>query len=123
MGVAREAFPITKDHRVAVVGAGPAGMTCGYYLAKAGYLADVFESQPVAGGMLAIALPEFRLPREIIEEEIRYINNCGVKIHHNSPIDARRTINDLGISKESSLSGAAPVLPSPAPAVHRKWLP
>ena len=95
IGPEREPFPVSKSQKIAVVGAGPAGLSCGYYLAKAGYLVEVFESLPVAGGMLGIALPEFRLPREVIEEEIRYIQNCGVKIHYNSPIDTRHTINDL----------------------------
>jgi len=95
IGTEREPFPVTESQKVAVVGAGPAGLSCGYYLARAGYPVEVFESQPVAGGMLGIALPEFRLPRRVIDEEVRYIQNCGVTIHYNTPIDARRTINDL----------------------------
>ncbi len=95
IGPERDPFPVTRSQQVAVVGAGPAGLSCGYYLAKAGYRVEVFESQPVAGGMLGIAIPEFRLPREVIEEEVRYIQNCGVAVHYNSPIDAKHTINDL----------------------------
>ncbi len=80
---------------MAVVGAGPAGLTCAYFLAKMGYPVTVFEAQPVAGGMLGIAVPEFRLPREVIQAEIDYIASCGVEIVYDSPIDARHTVNDL----------------------------
>ncbi len=95
IGPEREPFPVTRKQTVAIVGAGPAGLTCAYYLAKSGYKVTVFESQDRGGGMLGIALPEFRLPREIIEKEIAYIENCGVAIHYNAPIDAKHTVNDL----------------------------
>ncbi|MCF8095298.1 MAG: SLBB domain-containing protein, partial [Desulfobacteraceae bacterium] len=61
-GSDREPFPVTQNEKVAIVGAGPAGLTCAYFLAKLGYQTKVFEAQPVGGGMLNIALPEFRLP-------------------------------------------------------------
>jgi len=95
IGVEREPFPITRKEKVAVVGAGPAGLTCAYFLAKMGYQTCVFESQPVGGGMLGIAVPEFRLPRKVIEDEINYIKNCGVEIFYDSPVDAKHTVNDL----------------------------
>jgi len=95
IGPDRKPFPVTKDEKVAVVGAGPAGLTCAYFLAEMGYEASVFEAQSVSGGMLGIAVPEFRLPRQVIEEEIQYIKNSGVKIHYDSPIDANHTLNDL----------------------------
>jgi len=95
IGPEREPFPVTRTEKIAIVGAGPAGLTCAYYLAKMGYQTTVFEAQPVAGGMLGIAVPEFRLPRKVIEEEIQYIENCGVEIRYNSPIDAKHTFNDL----------------------------
>jgi NADH-quinone oxidoreductase subunit F len=95
MGKAREPFPVTEDKKVAVVGAGPAGLTCAYFLAKMGYGVTVFEGQSVAGGMLGITVPEFRLPRKVIQEEIDYIESCGVEIRYNAPIDARHTVNDL----------------------------
>ncbi len=95
IGPEREPFPMTHREKVAIVGAGPAGLTCAYFLAKMGYQTTVFEAQPVAGGMLGIAIPEFRLPRKVIETEIQYIANCGVEIRYNSPIDAKNTFNDL----------------------------
>ncbi len=88
-------FPVTIDQKVAVVGAGPAGLTCAYFLAKLGYGVTVFEAQAVAGGMLGLTVPEFRLPRHVIQEEIEYIESCGVEIRYNAPIDARHTVNDL----------------------------
>ncbi len=92
----REApFPVTRAEKVAVVGGGPAGLTCAYFLAKMGYRATVFEAQPIGGGMLGLAIPEFRLPREVIQGEIDYIESCGVTILNNTPIDARHTVNDL----------------------------
>ncbi|MGM0787679.1 MAG: FAD-dependent oxidoreductase, partial [Thermodesulfobacteriota bacterium] len=94
-GADREPFPVTRAEKVAIVGAGPAGLTCAYFLAKLGYKTRVFEAQPVGGGMLNIALPEFRLPREVIETEINWIENAGVEIEYNSPIDANHTLNDL----------------------------
>lgn len=94
-GAEREPFPVTRKEKVAIVGAGPAGLTCAYFLAKLGYETRVFEAQSVAGGMLNIALPEFRLPREVIDIEIKWIENAGVTIEYNSPIDANHTLNDL----------------------------
>ncbi len=95
IGPQREPFPVVHKEKIAIVGAGPAGLTCAYFLAKMGYQTTVFEAQSVAGGMLGIAVPEFRLPRKVIEEEIQYIENCGVEIRYNSPIDAKHTFNDL----------------------------
>jgi len=95
IGKAKEPFPVTKDQKVAVVGAGPAGLTCAYFLSKIGYEVTVFEAQPVAGGMLGITVPEFRLPRRVIQAEVAHIESCGVRICYNSPIDARHTVNDL----------------------------
>ena len=95
IGKAKEPFPVTKGQKVAVVGAGPAGLTCAYFLAEMGYMVTVFEAQSVAGGMLGIAVPEFRLPRKVIQAEVDYIESRGVEIRYNSPIDARHTVNDL----------------------------
>jgi len=95
IGKAKEPFALTKDQKVAVVGAGPAGLTCAYFLAEMGYGVTVFEGQSVAGGMLGIAIPEFRLPRKVIQAEVEHIESCGVEIRYNSPIDARHTVNNL----------------------------
>ena len=75
-----------RDEKIAVVGSGPGGLTCAYYLALEGYKVTVFESQPVAGGMLALGIPEFRLPRDILNYEIDRIKKLGVEIKTNTTI-------------------------------------
>jgi len=75
-----------REERIAVVGSGPGGLTCAYYLALEGYKVTIFESLPVAGGMLAIGIPEFRLPKNILEYEINRIKKLGVEIKTNTTI-------------------------------------
>ena len=69
-----------RGGKVAVVGAGPAGLTCGYFLALLGREATVFDALPVAGGAMAVAIPAYRLPRDVLQREIDYIRRCGVKL-------------------------------------------
>ena len=90
-----EPYPQTKNQRIAVVGAGPTGLSCAYFLAQMGYLVTVFEALPLGGGMVSIAIPDFRLPREVIENEIQYIAKRGVEIKYNTPINVNFTVEDL----------------------------
>lgn len=76
----------SKGKRVAIVGAGPSGLTCAYYLAIEGYDVDVFEALPVAGGWLAVGIPEYRLPKDVLKAEIKVIEDLGVKIHLNTRV-------------------------------------
>ena len=92
---APEPFPQTQHQKVAVVGAGPTGLSCAYFLAQMGYPVTVFEALPVGGGMLSVAIPEFRLPRKVIQEEIDCIAKCGVDIKYNTPINVNFTVEDL----------------------------
>ena len=87
--------PPPKSEKVAIVGAGPSGLSCAYHLALKGYKAVIFESSPAAGGWLRYGIPAYRLPREVLDREVDYIKRCGVEIHYNSPIGGDRTINDL----------------------------
>ncbi len=68
-----------KAEKVAVIGSGPAGLTCAYYLAREGYPVTVFEKAPVLGGMLALGIPEYRLPRRAVDGEIQIIRDMGVE--------------------------------------------
>ena len=70
----------TKEQRIAVVGSGPTGLSCAYYLALEGYDITVFEALPASGGMLRFAIPEYRLPRNILDYDIKAITDAGVKI-------------------------------------------
>jgi len=76
----------TRNHRVAVVGSGPAGLGCAHDLALMGYDVTVFEALPELGGMLRYGIPEYRLPRGVIDREIAAIEKLGVTFHTNKPI-------------------------------------
>jgi len=69
-----------RDERVAVVGSGPAGLTAAYFLAREGYPVTVFEKLPVAGGMMAVGVPEYRLSKEVLADEVKQIQDLGVEI-------------------------------------------
>ncbi len=75
-----------NTQRVAVIGAGPAGLTAAHDLALQGYNVTVFEALPVAGGMLAVGIPDYRLPRAVLDAEIARIQALGVEIRLNTPI-------------------------------------
>ena len=83
---ARRDAPTGK--RVAVVGAGPAGLTAAYYLTKQGHGVTVFETLPFAGGMMRFGIPEYRLPRDVLESEIREIEKTGVEIRINARVES-----------------------------------
>jgi len=72
-----------RGEKVAVVGSGPAGLTCAYHLAKLRYRVTVFEALPIAGGMLRVGIPKYHLPKEILDREIAFIESCGVEIKTN----------------------------------------
>ncbi|GAB4575407.1 MAG: FAD-dependent oxidoreductase [Anaerolineae bacterium] len=82
-----EPIPPQFDQRVAIIGAGPCGLTAAQDLVRAGYRVTVFEAMPVAGGMLRLGVPEYRLPAEIIEREVQDIIDLGVDLRLNHRID------------------------------------
>ncbi len=81
--------------RVAIVGAGPAGLTAAYYLTKKGHSVTVFESLPELGGMLYAGVPEYRLPKEIYKKEISEILKLGIEVKTGTPISEKLTLDDL----------------------------
>ncbi|SMB98918.1 NADH-quinone oxidoreductase subunit F [Thermanaeromonas toyohensis ToBE] len=85
----------TNGKKVAIVGSGPAGLTAAHYLALKGYQVTVFEALPVAGGMMAVGIPEYRLPKEILMAEIKNITELGVEIRTNSALGRDFTLEDL----------------------------
>jgi formate dehydrogenase major subunit len=84
-----------RAERVAVVGAGPAGISVARELAMKGYGVDVFDSLPYAGGTMLIGVPAFRLPREAIEMDVRLVERLGVRFHYNTTIGVDVTFEDL----------------------------
>ncbi len=87
--------PQKNGHKVAVVGSGPAGLTCAGTLAKKGYEVTVFEALHVAGGVLVYGIPEFRLPKNIVEKEVDTLKKLGVKIETNVIIGKTLTVDEL----------------------------
>jgi len=84
-----------RRERVAIVGGGPAGMSAAYYLRRLGYPVTVFEAMPVPGGMMAIGIPEYRLPREVLREEIERIVELGVDLRLDSAMGRDFSLGDL----------------------------
>ena len=78
----------TTGKNIAVVGAGPAGLTCAYYLAKLGHKVTVFEALPEPGGMMRVGIPEYRLPRDVLRSEIQEIEKTGVEIRLNACVES-----------------------------------
>ena len=87
--------PTSNGHRVAVIGSGPAGLSCAGELAKGGYNVTVFEALHVAGGVLVYGIPEFRLPKSIVAKEITGLEALGVKFVLNTVVGKTVTIEEL----------------------------
>ena len=81
--------------RIAIVGSGPTGLSAAYYLARRGYQVTIFEAMPVAGGMMAIGIPEYRLPRAELERDIDAIRDLGVEIRLNTALGRDCFLEDL----------------------------
>ncbi|MFH1566360.1 MAG: FAD-dependent oxidoreductase [Gemmatimonadota bacterium] len=84
-----------KGRKVAVVGSGPAGLAAAHDLAQDGYGVTVFEAAPVAGGMLRLGIPEYRLPRDVLDEEIADVLAVGIELKLNTPIGPDLTLQNL----------------------------
>ena len=84
-----------RDEKVAIIGAGPAGLTAAYFLAKDGFPVTIFEALPVAGGMLRVGIPDYRLPPDVLEKEIKWVTRLGVEIKFNTALGRDITIDGL----------------------------
>ena len=99
-GIKPQGAPQKNGHRIAIIGAGPAGLTCAGDLAKLGYDVTIFEALHKAGGVLVYGIPEFRLPKDkVVEKEVENVRSLGVKIETNVIVGRSVTIEDL-LTKE-----------------------
>lgn len=87
--------PVSNGHKVAVIGAGPSGLTCAGDLARLGYEVTIFEALHIAGGVLSYGIPEFRLPKDIVNHEIDGLKELGVDIQCNTVIGKTLTVDEL----------------------------
>ena len=101
-----------KEGKIAIIGSGPAGLMAAYELRKMGYKVTIFEALPLLGGMLAIGIPEYRLPGDILRQELGIIEKMGIQIKLNSRIgngtkisDLRRDFDAIFIATGTQLSG------------------
>ncbi len=86
----------THSEKVAIVGSGPAGMACAYYLRKLGYPATIFEAHSEMGGMLRVGIPQYRLPREVLDTEVQRLTQIGVEIRTNTRVVSLDLLFDMG---------------------------
>ena len=95
--IGRVVQPVERqwEEKVAVIGSGPAGLSAAYHLTKRGYAVTVFEALSVAGGMMAVGIPDYRLPKAVLQKEIDAIEQMGVEIKLNTPVGAELTLNNL----------------------------
>lgn len=87
--------PESNGHKVAVIGSGPSGLTCAGDLAKKGYQVTIFEALHTAGGVLVYGIPEFRLPKAIVQQEVNALTHLGVEIATNVVIGKTLTVDEL----------------------------
>jgi heterodisulfide reductase subunit A-like polyferredoxin len=87
--------PAPRAEKVAIIGSGPAGLSCAYHLARKGILSTIYESLPEAGGMLRVGIPAHRLPREVLDQEIEVITNLGVEIKTSTALGPDLSVDDL----------------------------
>ncbi|MFY9303817.1 NADPH-dependent glutamate synthase [Candidatus Sordicultor fermentans] len=94
-GVKAPSLPPPRDKKVAVIGSGPAGLTCAGDLARMGYKVTIFEALHAPGGVLVYGIPEFRLPKAIVAQEVDYVQSLGVELKVSRVIGKTFTLDDL----------------------------
>lgn len=110
-------FSEANGKKVAVMGAGPSGMTGAYYLAKKGYEVEVFERHELAGGMLSYGIPKYRLPQTIVDKEIDILKEAGMKVFTNTNINS---LNELQEKDYDAILIAIGATKGKRPAVYNK---
>jgi heterodisulfide reductase subunit A-like polyferredoxin len=113
--IAPEPVPRRHEERIAVIGAGPCGMTAARDLCTEGYAVSVFDALPVAGGMLRVGVPEFRLPAEIIDREVQDIVDLGVELRLSTPVKSLDELFEAGFSAVLIATGAHEGIRLPIP--------
>lgn len=103
--------PQPTGKKVAIVGSGPAGLTAAADLAKMGHSVTIFEALHTAGGVLTYGIPEFRLPKTIVREEVEYVKNLGVTVNLDSVIGKLETVDELLTRYDSVFLGTGAGLP------------
>ena len=98
--------PASGPAEIAIIGSGPAGLSCAYFLALLGRRSVIFESQPVPGGMLALGIPEFRLPKETLDREIQFILSHGAELRTSTKIESVRDLLDQDFKAVFMATGA-----------------
>ena len=88
--------PVSTKAEVAIIGSGPAGLSCGYFLALMGRASVIFEAHAIPGGMLALGIPEFRMPKQVLQKEIDFILSHGVELRTNSRVEDARQLRKEG---------------------------
>lgn len=111
-GVKVQDIPKSTGKKVAVVGSGPAGLTAAADLAKLGHKVTIFESLHKAGGVLSYGIPEFRLPKEIVRQEVEYIKLLGVEFRPNYIIGRIKTLDELCDEFDAVFLGTGAGLPT-----------
>ncbi|MGC8907451.1 MAG: FAD-dependent oxidoreductase [Desulfomonilaceae bacterium] len=86
---------VRREEKVAIVGSGPAGLSAAYYLALKGYGVTIFEASSVLGGWLRLGIPEYRLPKDVLDKEINHILSLGVEVKTNTALGRDFTLEDL----------------------------
>ncbi len=94
-----------KSKKIAIIGSGPAGLSAAYYLANSGYKTKIFEALPEAGGMMRYGIPEYRLPYDQIDKDVKYILSLGVEIEYNLKIGEDISLEELGKEYDAVFAG------------------
>ena len=109
----KPAAPVSNGHKCAIIGAGPSGLTCAGDLARLGYEVTIFEALHLAGGVLVYGIPEFRLPKKIVQNEIENLQALGVKVETNVVVGRTIEVDELfGMGFEAIFIGSGAGLPN-----------